>query len=201
VAGLLLAAIYYSLIAYALRRSGVSGGSATLDPFRFVRRTGHIWLRLLGLTALFVGLALLIVLPVSLLAAFIALISQTLAVFVLMGAIVLLIWIAMFFGYAPQGMALNPRGFLPALGESVRLFRANLPASLGLLFVVMLLRRLLSYILLTADSGTWITAINLLAHAYISTALTVALFIFYRDRYLAYLQRPQPPTVADQSKL
>lgn len=201
VAGLLLAAVYYSLIAYALRRSGVSGGSATLDPFRFVRRTGHIWLRLLGLTALFVGLALLIVLPVSLLAAFMALISQTLATFVLMGALVLLIWIAMFFGYAPQGMALNPRRFLPALGESVRLFRANLPASLGLLFVVMLARRLLSTILLTADSGTWITAINLLAHAYISTALIVALFIFYRDRYLAFLQRPQPPTVAAKSKL
>lgn len=201
VAGLLLAAVYYSLIAFALRRSGVSGSSATLDPFRFARRTGRTWLRLLGLAALFVALTMLIVLPISVVAAFMALISQTLAMFVLMGAIVLLIWVVMFFGYAPQGMVLNPRRFLPALGESVRLFRANLPASLGLLFVVMLARRLLSYILLTADSGTWVTAVNLLAHAYISTALTVALFIFYRDRYLAFLQRPQPPIVAEQTKL
>ena len=36
---------------------------------------------------------------------------------------------------------------------------------------------------------------DILAHAYIVTALTVALFIFYRDRFVAYLrpieQKPQ----------
>jgi hypothetical protein len=63
----------------------------------------------------------------------------------------------------------------------------------------------LATILLTADSGTWVTAINLLAHAYISTALIVALFIFYRDRYAAFLQAapvtqpgPAPATSQEQ---
>ena len=31
--------------------------------------------------------------------------------------------------------------------------------------------------------------VNILAHAYIATALTVALFIFYRDRFVAYLKQ------------
>jgi hypothetical protein len=200
--GLLLTAIYYCLIAYALRRKGAAaaGTSSDFGMGRFARRVGRTWLRLIGLAALSVALALVIVLPVSLLAGFLSLLSQAIAAFVILGAVLLLIWIMMFFSYTPQGMTLNPRAFLPAVGESVRLFRDALPASLGLLVIVTLARRLLSFILLSADSGTWVTGINLLAHAYISTALIVALFIFYRDRYTAFLQRAQAQTPAYQSK-
>lgn len=199
-AGLLLAAVYYSLIAYALRRSAATANGTAMPsgPSRFLRRTVRTWLRLTGLGLLFLCLVIIVILPVTLLAGFIALISQAIAAFVLMGAVIFIVWIVMFFSYTPQGMTLNPRGFLPTVGESIRLFRANLPAALGLLFIVTLARRLLSFILLSADSGTWVTAINLLAHAYISTALIVAMFIFYRDRYTAFLQRPQPAIVADK---
>lgn len=112
----------------------------------------------------------------------------------------LIIWVTMFLSYAPQGMTLNPRPFIHAFFESVLLFRANLPTSLGLLFIVVLIRRLLETLLLSADSGTWVTGINLLAHAYISTALIVALFIFYRDRYTAHLQTIQTNSIPDQVK-
>ena len=206
-AGLLLAAVYYCLIAYALRRVGAAAmnTAAPFDPLRFARRTGRTWLRLAGLTGLFLLLSLIIFFPTSLLAGFLSLINQTIGVLVIMGALVIIIWIVMFLSYTPQGMTLNPRPFLPSLVESVQLFRRNLPASLGLLFVVTLARQLLATILLTADSGTWVTGINLLAHAYISTALIVALFIFYRDRYAAFLQTapatqvgPQPPATQQE---
>jgi hypothetical protein len=198
--GLLLAAVYYSLIAYALRRTGAAatGSPSTFGAGRFARRAGRTWLRLIGLTAFALALVLVVVFPVALLAGFLSLISQVIATFALLGAVMLLIWITMFFSYTPQGMTLNPRAFLPALGESVGLFRDALPASLGLLFIVTLARRLLGLILLSADSGTWVTGINLLAHAYISTALIVALFIFYRDRYTAFLQRAEAQTTSEQ---
>lgn len=189
--GLLLTAVYYSLIAYALRRSGATAADgAPFTSGRFLRRTGRTWFRLVGLAALFVAFALVIALPTALVAGFVSLLSQIMASLVIIGALVFIIWIVMFLSYTPQGMTLNPGGFFSSLVASVRLFRANLPASLGLLFAVTLLRRLLAVILLSADSGTWVTAINLLAHAYISTALIVAMFIFYRDRYAAYLQSP-----------
>lgn len=188
VAGLLLAAVYYNLIAYAMRRAM----SAELPPLglgRFTRRATHTWLRLVGLGILLVALLAVMVFPVTLLAGFVALISQTIATFILLGAVVVIIWLLMFLSYTPQGMLLNPRGFASAVADSVRLFQKNLPTSLALLFVVLLARQLLGFILLTADSGTWVTAINILAHAYIATALTVALFLFYRDRYVAYLRQ------------
>jgi hypothetical protein len=200
VGGLLLAAVYYSLIAYTMRRVGASAAGTPMPPLRLLRRTTRTWSRLLGLTALFLAFVLVITVPVALLAGFVSLLSQTLATLVLMGALVLIIWLVMFFSYTPQGMTLNPSGFMTAMAESVRLFRANLPASLGLLFIVTLIRRLLELVLLTADSGTWVTGINLLAHAYICTALIMALFIFYRDRYTAFLQEAQTQTGVDQVK-
>ncbi len=199
--GLLLTAVYYSLIAYALRRANATNGNGS--PFslgRFLRRTGRTWIRLVGLSALFMIVTLIITLPTALLAGFISLLSQAVASLVIIGALIFLIWIVMFLSYTPQSMTLNPSGFLPSILAGVRLFRANLPASLGLLFVVTLLRRLLAVILLSADSGTWVTAINLLAHAYISTALIIAMFIFYRDRYAAHLQSSLPQTATESLK-
>ena len=200
VGGLLLAAVYYSLIAYTMRRVGASAAGTPMPPLRLLRRTTRTWSRLLGLTALFLAFVLVITVPVALLAGFVSLLSQTLATLVLMGALVLIIWLVMFFSYTPQGMTLNPSGFMTAMAESVRVFRGHLPASLGLLFIVTLIRRLLELVLLTADSGTWVTGINLLAHAYICTALIMALFIFYRDRYTAFLQEAQTQTGVDQVK-
>ena len=195
--GLLLTAVFYNLIAYAMRRSlaaTATGDMPPLGPARFVRRTLHTWLRLVALLALAVVLMLVIAIPIALLAGFLTLLSQAIAVFVLFGAAVLIMWLLMFLSYTPQGMLLNPRRFPFVIADSVRLFQRNLPTALGLLAVVLLARQLLSYILLTADSGTWVTTINILAHAYIVTALTVALFIFYRDRFVAYLRTLQQPT-------
>jgi len=189
--GLLLTAIFYNLIAYALRRAM----AAPLPPFgpsRFVGRTVHTWLRLVALLALLLVLVLVITIPVALLAGFLTLLSQTFGVFVMFGAFVLILWLIMFLSYTPQGMLLNPRPFFTVVADSVRLFQRNLPAAMGLLAVVVVVRQLLSFILLRADSGTWVTAINILAHAYIATALTVALFIFYRDRFVAALRSTSP---------
>lgn len=200
-AGLFLAAVYYSLIAYALRRMGAqtAGTAAPFGAGRFIRRAGRTWLRLVGLTLLSLALVMVVIIPAGIVAGFASLLSQVLGTFVLLGAVLILLWILMFLSYTPQGMTLNPRAFFPAIGDSIRLFKDTLPTSLGLLFIVTLARRVLSLVLLSADSGTWVTGINLLAHAYISTALIVALFIFYRDRYTAFLQKTLPQTNSEQA--
>jgi len=168
-----------------------SASGVRLTPARFARRTLQTWFRLMALVVLGIVVIMAILIPVSLLAGFMALISQTLATFILFGALVLIIWALTLLGYTPQGVLLNPRPFLFAVGDSVRLLQRNLPTSLALLFAVVLLRRLLSFILLSADTGTWVTAILILAHAYIATALTVALFLFYRDRFVAHMRTVQ----------
>jgi hypothetical protein len=191
--GLFLAAVYFSLIAAMMRRmAGPDEKSDTSRPL--LRWIGRTWVRLIALALLFIIMILAILLPFSLVTGFMALFSQTLATFVLIGAFVLVVSLGIFMGYTPQGMTLNPRRFLPAVGESVQLFQRYLSPAVVLLFVIFTARRLLSWVLLAADSGTWVTAINILAHAYISTALVAALFIFYRDRYQLFHQENQPRT-------
>lgn len=190
--GLFLSAIFYNLIAYALRRS-LATALPPLGPTRFALRTARTWMRLIALLILMLVLIFVVTIPVALLAGFLTLISQTVAAVALFGAIVLIMWLFLFLSYTPQGMVLNPRAFPASIVDSVRLFQRNLPTALGLLAVVLLTRQLLSAILLRADSGTWVTTINILAHAYIVTALSVSLIIFYRDRFVAYLRTIQPP--------
>ncbi|HEY1408294.1 MAG TPA: hypothetical protein VF434_05085 [Promineifilum sp.] len=199
--GLLLAAVYFCLIAYALRRSGPAAGvAAPFSAARFIARAARTWLRLAGLAVLLLILVIVIVFPVAIVAGFASLLSQAIGTFVAFGGVILLIWLLMFFSYTPQGLTLNPRKFLPALGESVLIFRNNLPQSLNLLIVVILVRRILGFILLSVDVGTWLTGINLLAHAYINTAVLMAMFIFYRDRYVSYLQGMQAQAVTEPVK-
>ena len=105
--GLLLTAVFYNLIAYAMRRSlAATTAMPPLGAARFVRRTVHTWLRLVALLALAVLLVLVITIPVALLAGFLTLLSQAVAVFVLFGAVVLIMWLLMFLSYTPQGLSL-----------------------------------------------------------------------------------------------
>lgn len=197
VVGLFLAAVYFCLIAASMNRSRKE--TTMTRHSSLIVWIGLTWLRLVALAVLFVVLIFAILLPFSLLAGFMGLISQAIATFVLLGAFVLLISLGIFMSYTPQGMALNPRSFIPAVGESIQLFQRNFSPAILLLFLVIAGRRLLSWVLLSADSGTWVTAINILAHAYISTALIAALFIFYRDRYQVFRQEAQPKVQTEQT--
>lgn len=184
VVGLLLAAVYYTLIATAVvrdERQPLDRNAATAGAV--LQWIGRTWLRFTVLALLFIALFLLIMMPIALIGAFVALLSQLLATLVLLAAPVILVWVLVFLSYSPQGMVLSRRPFFRTLADSVRLFQTNLMPALSLLLVVVLVRQLLSWLLLSADDGSWLTLVSILGHAFVSTALIAAMIIFYRDRY------------------
>lgn len=184
VVGLLLAAIYFTLIATAVLRieeEPMDRNAATVGAV--LQWIGRTWLRFGALALLAIALFLLILLPISLLGAFVALLSQVLGTFVLLAAPVIMLWVIIFLSYSPQGMVLNRKSFFPSLADSVRLFQTNLMPALSLLLVVVVVRQLLSWLLLSADDGSWLTLVSILGHAFVSTALVAAMLIFFRDRH------------------
>ncbi len=186
--GLLLSAVYFITICVAIERRE---GAASLSLAAWGERIGRTWLRLLALTILFVIVSLMILLPISFFAGIMALISVAFSMLIIVVGFVLMYWIILFISLTPQGIALNGRPVLNALRESATIVRTYSVQTLGMIILTLLINTMLSSLLVMAESGTWLTVLNIGIHAFVSTALIAALFIFYRDRYRA-LYEPTP---------
>ena len=62
--------------------------------------------------------------------------------------------------------------------------RRYLVPALTLFLLTFGLRTVLTWIWLGVDQGNWLTLISIAGHAFVSTGLVAATFIFYRDRVL-----------------
>ena len=184
IVGLLLTAIYSTLIASVVVKTDNDGVNRSASGIgELLQWIGRTWFRFGALALLYLVLMLVILLPITLIGAFVALISQLLATFVILVGPVILLSVTLFLSFTPQGMVLNRKSFLPTLADSVRLFQTNLLPALSLLLAVIIIRQVLAWLLLAADDGSWLTLASILGHAFVSTALSAAMLIFYRDRY------------------
>ncbi len=177
--GLLLTAVYYTLTAFVVGKGGYRS-PVTLP--QFVGQIGRVWgsFFLVGL-ALFLFL-LVLYLPLSLVTFLVSLLSPFLGLLVIMVGLVLVMWVILAAFFMPQSMAFNGRSPIRAIQESILLIRHHGSTVMGLILAVIILNNLLDQFLLLMDDGSWITAVSILAHAFVSTSLLTATFIFYRDR-------------------
>lgn len=192
--GLLLTAVYYTLIAQNLQRAGAA--NTPLSGLALISRMAKVWLRLIGLSVMVVimGLALFIpLLPISLVLGFI---STVLAALVLFLGPVIMMWVVIYLFFVPFGLAWHGRSLFQTAVESLKLVRLHIIPTLGMLLALLIIRNLLSMVLLIADDGSWLTLAGMVGHAFVMTSLVAATFIFYRDRYQVLFadvsQQPQP---------
>lgn len=191
--GLLLTAIFYSLIGRTVLKQYHNQAAESNNDDKpkgqllplpsLLWLAPRTWLRFLGLAILFLLLMIAIIVPISIILAFVTVVSQQAAVIVALSTPVLFFWALIFLSFAPQGLVLNQRPFFKSVGQSVRLLQWNLVPAILLLLVITLVNRILQELLLAADDGSWLTLASIFGHAFVTTAMLVAMFIFYRDRY------------------
>jgi hypothetical protein len=181
VTGLLLTAVYFTLIAQEVGRK--PGKSVRLSLPLLLGRVIRLWGQLLGLTLLVISLAVLVYVPLLPLSLLLGLFSTILAAFALMTGPVLILWLIIYLFFAPHGLALNGRSLLQAATESIYLVRSHLFSVVGLMMILFLGRNIMATLLLLADDGSWLTLASILGHAFVMTSLVAATFIYYRDRY------------------
>lgn len=179
--GLLLTAVYFTLIAQEVGRK--PDQIARLSFRNLVTRVVRLWGKLVGLTLAVILLAFLVYVPLIPLSLVLGLVSALLSAFVLMTGPVLILWLIIYLFFTPHGLALNGRSFLQSVSESVYLVRAHLFSVVGLMMILFLGRNILATVLLLADDGSWLTLASILGHAFVMTSLVAATFIYYRDRY------------------
>lgn len=185
--GLFLTAVYYTLIAFTVNKR--SSTTDPLNPGQWQKRAFSSWLRLIGLLLLFLSIVMILYIPLIMIGTILFLINGTLGSIALLLGPFLVIWIVVYLSQAPQGIVLNGRPLLRAVSESVRIVQANLPSLLLLLLTVFSIGAILDWLLFSVENGSWLTLANILGHAFVSTALVAAMFIFYRDRYEVF-RRP-----------
>ncbi len=174
VAGLLLAVLYYNLLAHTLR-------GEPFDLAAFARRLARSALKLFGLVLIF-GLSLaavgVVLLPVSLILALFGLGPATLIF--LSGAAAM--WLAIYLSFSIHGIVLDDAGIFPAMLTSVRLVQTHIWPALLLLLGLILVGSGLNTLWRQVDNGSWLTLVSLFGHGFISTALVMSTFVFYRAR-------------------
>lgn len=192
--GLLLTTIYLNLIGKTIREE--RGAGMGIGPF--ARHVAVSAGRLLGLVFISLALLFLVMLPLLPLALLLGLVgigALSLAV-IFAGFALVVIYLSM----AVPGILLNGRPVRSAIAESIRLVHTNILQTLGLLVLILIIGNGMNQLWHLADDGSWLTVVSIAGHGFVSTALAVALFVFYRDRFLRLgrASNMRPPTLPRQ---
>lgn len=175
VAGLLLSMLYLAPIAQVVR----SGGA---DMLRAPRLAGRAWLRLLLLVALLSGIGMVVIVPLSALAAVMALAGLNLLAPFSILLQVAVIWLFIYLYFVINAILVSDVGPLQAIRNSIAVVRHNFWASLGLMLLSALIIEGLTRVFRLFTGTTVGIPLAIIANAYIGSGLAAASMIFYRDR-------------------
>lgn len=184
VSGLLLTSIYFRMIGYIVRgvnsEPGSINGSSVIQLFQ-------TFLRLIGLAIIFIISTIVVWIPLIPLALLAGLLGVNVFYVVMMVGLVI---VATYLSLSVPAIVFANKTLVRAIRESISIAHRNLVPLLGLLLVVVIVTSGTKLLWHMADNGSWLTLISLAGNAFISTAMIMAVFIFYRDRqsYLTEVQ-------------
>jgi hypothetical protein len=179
--GIGLTALYLYLIGRVLKEGSEIEHLAFSENLRAIVVA---FLRLLGFVIVFSVVLLLLAIPLLPVAIILGMINSNLFVGVML---VVFIVVAAYLSLAIPGIVMNNRPIFMAIRESIKLVIKNLMTTLNLLVIVFLIAIGTNLLWHLPEDGSWFTFVGILGHAFISTALAIAIFIYYRDRYSFFI--------------
>ena len=169
-AGWLGGGLYFQIVA----RASLGEAEAGIGLIRAVVQTillSVIW----GIGSIVVILPLFLVLTV--LAAINPLLPQV-AFFIIL---FFMFWLVVPLFFTPHGIFVRKQNAIISIMSSLRMSRFTLPTSSMFVLSVFLLSRGLGYLWKVPTSDSWFMLIGIAGHAFISTTLLAASFVYYRD--------------------
>ncbi len=168
---------------------GIAGGSLFFSeiarwseeepvPFSFQRM---IW-QLVQIFLLAVALVVILMIfsiPTSMMLTVLMMFSPGLAQISLFFLILLLLWLLVPLVFAPHGVFIYKQNVLTSMRTSMQLVRYFLPGTGIFLLVALLLGSGMDILWRVPDETSWMTLVGVLGHAFVSTGLLSASFIYY----------------------
>jgi hypothetical protein len=140
------------------------------------------WIRMLAFVAIAYGFITLYI--------FLGLMATTLAtgvhpllgMLVLFLAISLLFWLVIYLIFTPHGIVRFKLGVIQALVESAAVVRLSLMGTMGFLALAFIINWLTLQIWILPPEDSWFALLSILGHAFVSSMLWVASYIYYQGR-------------------
>ncbi|HEU0297714.1 MAG TPA: hypothetical protein VFR47_33535 [Anaerolineales bacterium] len=139
------------------------------------------WLQTILLSVVWMIGLMVIVLPILFLMGLLLAIHPLLAQVAFFIILFFLFWLVVPLFFMPHGIFVRRQNAFVSILSSLRMSRFTLPNSSMFVLSVFLLSRGLSYLWLVPSSDSWLMLIGIAGHAFISTALLSASFVYYRN--------------------
>jgi hypothetical protein len=138
-------------------------------------------LQTLLLSIIWLMVLIAISIPIMILLTMLMLISPALASGVAFVLLVFSFWLIVPLYFTPHGIFIRRQNAFSSIYTSLRMARFTLPTSSMFVFSVFILSTGLNYLWMVPSSDSWMLVIGIAGHAFITTALLAASFVYYRD--------------------
>jgi hypothetical protein len=133
------------------------------------------------LSVIMTGLLFVIGLPTFFLFSVLTLVNATIGQIALFLFALVALWLVMPIFFSPHGIFALQQDAFHAILNSLRMVRFTLPNTALFLMVFLLITQGLNFLWHTPPADSWLTLVGIAGHAFVSTALLAASFIYYRD--------------------
>ncbi len=135
------------------------------------------------LTLLSLALILTLAIPGMLIISVLTFINPALATGALLVVALFAMWFLIPLVFSPHGIYTRQQNAVTSMLNSVRLVRYFMPNVSLFILIAFLLSQGLNRLWLVPPADSWLTLVGIAGHAFISTALLAASFVFYRNAY------------------
>ena len=90
-------------------------------------------------------------------------------------------WLIVPLFFWPHGLFVRKQNFITSIISSIQMARFTLPTSSMFVLAVFLLTVGLNYLWAIPPQNSWMTLFGIFGHAFVTTGLLAASFIYYRD--------------------
>jgi len=177
VAGLFLGTMFFGLIA----RQVLPEAERWTDE-QYLELLWSQWLRLIGFACAVLLAMLLFGFLMAMLSALLSMLHAVLGGMATSLGIAFWLWALFFVAFTVHGVVMHNRNLLPALRNSLRLVRWNMPAVIGLFVLIIVLSWGLGFLWSLPPGDSWLLLAGITAHAFVATGVVAATFHFYQDR-------------------
>jgi len=125
--------------------------------------------------------SVIIILPLVLMIGLLGALNALLAEVTFFIILFLMFWLIVPLFFMPHGIFVRKQNAFVSILSSLRMSRFTLPTSSMFVLSAFLLSRGLSYLWTVPASDSWLLFVGIAGHAFISTALLAASFVYYRD--------------------